>query len=157
MMKDAGHGPQKGDTPASVTVQLPLAPRTSTWLTVLRYLWVLPATLMGLVAVGLTALSGGRVQIYAGVIEAWGGFATWLFRSAIRHGCAMTIGHVIIALDEYSVGRYRCHEHVHVQQYERWGPFFIPLYFASSLFAWVEGKHVYHDNVFEREAYQRFD
>ena len=136
--------------------KLPLGSRDSRLLTFWRYVWVLPATLIGLVAVGLTALSGGYVQIYAGAIEAWGGFAAWVFRRAVRHGCAMTIGHVIIGVDQYSIGRYRPHEHVHIQQYEKWGPLFIPLYLASSLLAWVGGKHIYHDNVFEREAYRRF-
>jgi hypothetical protein len=121
----------------------------------LRYIWVLPATAFGLIAVGLTLITGGSAQIFDGAIEAWGGFGAWLFKSVIRHGCAMTIGHVIIGQDEYSISRYRQHEHVHIQQYERWGPFFVPLYVASSVVAWVEGKHVYHDNAFEREAYDK--
>jgi hypothetical protein len=32
----------------------------------------------------------------------------------------------------------------------------VPLYIASSLVAWVEGKNVYHDNEFEREAYNKY-
>ena len=125
-------------------------------LKLLRYIWVFPTTLIGLMVVGLTLITGGSVQIFSGAIEAWGGFAAWIFKRVIRHGCAMTIGHVINGLDEYSVCRYRQHEHVHIEQYERWGPLFVPLYLASSVLAWVEGKHVYHDNVFEREAYSKY-
>jgi|SRR5437016_3205770 len=120
-----------------------------------RFVWALPVTLLGLVPVGLTALSGGSVRRVSGALEAWGGFSTWFFRRALRHGCSMTIGHVIIGADEYSLGRYRAHEHVHIEQYEKWGLLFIPLYLGSSLLAWLRGKHCYHDNVFEREAYDR--
>jgi len=123
---------------------------------VLRYIWVFPATLFGFIAVGLTLITGGSGQVYSGVIEAWGGFAAWVFKRLIRRGCAMTIGHVIIGRDEYSVCRYRQHEHVHIAQYEKWGPLFVPLYIASSVVAWVEGKNVYHDNMFEREAYNKY-
>ena len=122
----------------------------------LRYSWVFPVTVFGMVFVLLTAITGGSIQVYSGAIEAWGGFSTWLFRRILRFGCAMTLGHVILGVDERAICRYRLHEHVHISQYERWGPFFIPLYFASSLVAWVEGKHAYHDNVFEQEAYNKY-
>jgi hypothetical protein len=123
----------------------------------LKYVWAFPATLLGLGAVGLTAMTGGSVQYVAGVIEAWGGFSAWLFERGLgRRVSAMTLGHVIIGIDKHFLHRARAHEHVHIQQYEKWGPLFIPLYLASSVFAWVQGKHYYRDNVFEREAYGRF-
>ncbi|SRR6266496_872416 len=122
----------------------------------LKYAWVFPATFMGLIAVGLTLLTGGGVRRVSGAIEAWGGFSKWFFQRALRHGCALTMGHVIIGLDEYSLNRYRDHEHVHIEQYEKWGFFFIPLYLGSSLLAWMSGKNCYKDNVFEREAYDKF-
>ena len=122
---------------------------------VLKYVWVFPATFLGLIAVGLTALTGGSVRLMSGAVEVWGGFSAWFFERALRHGCALTIGHVILGLDDYSLNRYRDHEHVHIEQYEKWGFFFIPLYLGSSLLAWVRGKHCYHDNIFEREAYSR--
>jgi hypothetical protein len=125
-------------------------------LRLLRYIWVFPVTLCGLIAVGLTLITGGSGQVFSGAVEAWGGFSAWVFKRVIRRGCAMTIGHVIIGLNEHSISRYRQHEHVHIAQYEKWGPLFVPLYLASSLIAWVEGKHVYRDNVFEREAYSKF-
>src|SRR5215203_1524519 len=40
--------------------RLPFSSRHSRPLTLLRYLWVLPATLFGLIAVALTAMTGGH-------------------------------------------------------------------------------------------------
>ncbi|MDO8964417.1 MAG: hypothetical protein Q7W30_08015 [Coriobacteriia bacterium] len=45
------------------------------------------------------------------------------------------------------------HEHVHVRQYERWGPFFLPAYAISSLVQLARGGDPYRDNRFERQAY----
>jgi hypothetical protein len=66
---------------------------------------------------------------------------------------AMTLGHVILARDIFCRDSAREHELVHVRQYERWGPAFIPAYFACSLVLWLRGRHPYFDNPFEREAY----
>ncbi|MBI3876762.1 MAG: hypothetical protein HY300_12565 [Verrucomicrobia bacterium] len=121
----------------------------------LKYVWASPTTLVGLLGVVATVITGGRVQIVSGAIEAWGGFSAWLFRHVLRGSLAITIGHVILALDEEGLGRYRRHEHIHVEQYEKWGPLLVPLYFGASLMAWLRGKHYYYDNVFEQEAYSR--
>ena len=51
--------------------------------------------------------------------------------------------------------RVRRHELVHVGQYERWGPAFVPVYLFHSLRLWLAGKDAYRDNPFEKEAYQR--
>jgi len=122
----------------------------------IKYVWVAPATLLGLAAVGLTWATGGCVRLVAGAIEAWGGFSAWVFERVLCHGCALTVGHVILGIDERSLNRYRQHEHVHIHQYEKWGLLFIPLYVGSSVMAWMQGKHLYHDNVFEQDAYKRF-
>ena len=53
------------------------------------------------------------------------------------------------------LGQVRSHEHVHVQQYERWGVLFFPLYVASSVVQLVRGRNPYLNNCFEREAYAR--
>lgn len=125
-------------------------------LKIIKYLWALPVTLLGLVAVALTAATGGYVQQVSGVIEACGGFAAWILERVLgRRVSAMTIGHVILGIDKPFLSRAREHEHVHIEQYEKWGPLFIPLYLGSSLLAWLQGKHYYRDNVFEREAYGR--
>jgi hypothetical protein len=41
---------------------------------------------------------------------------------------------------------------VHVQQYERWGPLFVPTYLTLWFFLWCYGKRPYYDNPFERQA-----
>jgi hypothetical protein len=65
----------------------------------------------------------------------------------------MTLGHVILDGGEHCLGRSRDHEHVHVRQYERWGPFFLPAYVAASAIVWYRGQHPDLDNHFEREAF----
>jgi hypothetical protein len=65
----------------------------------------------------------------------------------------MTLGHVIIGQDQYCLDSSRSHEHVHVRQYERWGPFMIPAYLAASLWLYWRGYDAYLDNPFEREAF----
>lgn len=123
----------------------------------LKYLWPLPVTAAGLVIVGITRLTGGSARIVGGVVEAWGGFGAWILECMFRRKAScMTVGHVIIGLNEEYLERARGHEHVHVRQYEKWGALFVPLYIASSLLAWFQGKHYYRDNVFEREAYRLF-
>jgi hypothetical protein len=42
---------------------------------------------------------------------------------------------------------------VHVRQYERWGPLFVPAYVLCSAVIWSRGGDAYRDNPFEREAY----
>lgn len=44
------------------------------------------------------------------------------------------------------------HELVHVDQYGRWGPFFIPAYLVASLWARLKGHEAYRDNPFELAA-----
>jgi hypothetical protein len=117
------------------------------------YAWAAPTTMVGLLAAALTLASGGRAQVRAGAVEVYGGFATWLAR---RIGfAAMTLGHVILGHDAWSLDCCRAHEQAHVRQVERWGIAFIPAYFAASLLAWRAGKHYYRDNWFECDARRR--
>lgn len=125
-------------------------------MTLLRYLWASPNTLLGLALVLLARLTGGRSRVHSGVIEAWGGAATWMLRRCVPlqgGALAITIGHVVLGCTELALDVTRTHERVHVKQYERWGPLFIPAYFIASLVAWCRGGDAYRDNVFEREAY----
>ena len=69
----------------------------------------------------------------------------------------MTLGHVIVGLDQSCLDRSRDHEHVHVRQYERWGPFMLPIYLIASLVLYLRGRDAYLDNPFEREAYEKTD
>ena len=70
---------------------------------------------------------------------------------------ALTLGHVVLCADGETLAWWRSHELIHVRQYERWGPFYIPAYLFSSLIARLKGKDSYLDNRFEAEAffYQR--
>lgn len=98
-------------------------------------------------------LFGGKTQFVRGALEFHGGLVAWLLRRFPNNVCAMTLGHSIVGIDKESLEAARDHEHVHVRQYERWGPFFIPAYFLSSAYVKYKGKNPYYDNPFEVEAY----
>lgn len=117
--------------------------------------WASPNTLLGLTWGTIGCLTGGRVRRRGRTIEFWGGAVEWtLRRLPLAHSAAaMTIGHVILGQDLVCLDACRDHEMVHVRQYERWGPLFLPAYAVGSLWAWYKGKHPYYDNPFEREAY----
>jgi hypothetical protein len=120
---------------------------------ILRYLWVAPITVPALFIAGIVQLVGGEGVVHTGVVEVHGPLARWFFRLIKKGG--MTLGHVVFALDQRTLDWSRNHERVHVKQYERWGIVFVPAYILSSLVAWVEGKHYYYDNAFEREAFDK--
>lgn len=117
-----------------------------------RYLWVAPTSLFGLAAALLTLLSGGRMARRRGLLEVWGGFATVCLRSKLVGARAMTLGHVVLAVDQAALEQTGTHELAHVRQAERWGPLFLPAYAAASGWAWLSGRHYYLDNWFERDA-----
>jgi hypothetical protein len=117
--------------------------------------WASPATLLGLTIALLALASRGAVRRREGAIEVWGGIPRRMLESLvpIRGGAdALTLGHVIVGRRAASLLRHAAHERVHVRQYERWGPFFLPAYACSSLWAWARGRDPYRDNRFERAA-----
>ena len=117
---------------------------------VLLYLWASPTTAVGVCAGLLTLVSGGRLQVREGALEFHGGFSR-LLANAVGFS-AMTLGHVIIGRDRWSLDFCRDHEQAHVRQVERWGPVFLPAYLFASLLAWTRGGDYYRDNWFERDA-----
>jgi hypothetical protein len=120
------------------------------------YGWAFPATAVGLLLVVLALLSGGRATVIQGVIEAHGGLvATLLRRWLLIPAAALTLGHVILGRDATCLERSRRHEHVHVRQYERWGPLMLPIYLTVSLVLYLRGFDPYLDNPFEREAFEQ--
>src|SRR5262245_1412994 len=124
-----------------------------------RLLWALPWSLLGL-SLGLAALAtGGSSQRVGRVLEFHGGLLDWLLRWVPITGgaAAMTLGHVVIARTAADLDRSRVHELIHVAQYERWGPLFVPAYLACSAWLWIRGFDAYLDNPFEEEAYRRED
>jgi hypothetical protein len=117
-------------------------------------LWASPNTLLGLFAGCLAVATGGRAQLRSGVIEFHGGWLAWLFDR--RFGgtvLAMTLGHTVLGVNPVALDIARAHELIHVRQYERWGPLFLPAYAVGSVWAWWRGARPYRDNPFEREAY----
>ena len=122
------------------------------------YLWALPATAIGLACVPLAWLSGGNVAFRDGVVEVSGGLVGWLLAWGRPFPIiAITFGHSILAYTQAGLHLCREHEHIHVRQYERWGPLFIPLYLTLSLIVWWQGGDPYRDNRFEREAFRETD
>lgn len=120
-----------------------------------RVLWASPYTLLGLLLGLVGVLFGGRIRYRAGAFECCEGGTKWLVHQ-LPNGqftLAITIGHVILGQTEAALDIAREHEHVHVRQYERWGPFFMPAYFLAGVYQWWNGKRFYRDNPFEREAF----
>jgi hypothetical protein len=119
------------------------------------YAWAAPNTVIGLALGLLMCLFGASSRVVRGVLEFSGG---WI-GSALCHPAsrfpfhAITFGHVILGTDAMALDAARDHEHVHVRQYESWGPFFLPAYLASSAWQLACGRRGYRDNWFERQAY----
>ncbi|MEX1094618.1 MAG: hypothetical protein WED34_01145 [Planctomycetales bacterium] len=131
------------------------------WHAPFRYAWASPATLIGLSLVPIVWLQGGSVRVVGGVVEVHGGIVASLLRRGFpwigAGAAALTLGHVVWGLDAECLARSREHERVHVRQYERWGPFFIPAYLLDSLILRLRGFDPYLDNRFEREAFAETD
>ena len=106
--------------------------------------WALPWTLVGL---ALAPFFSSR-RIDAGVLVCEG--AAWPRKLGWRYK-AITFGHVVLCVDELDEVTL-AHELVHVRQYERWGPLFIPAYIVAAGTAASAGGHYYRDNRFEVEA-----
>src|SRR5947209_496758 len=116
---------------------------------VLKYLWALPTTAVGLCLGAPALVSGGTMRWVDGVLEIHGGFVTHLLSdlSLLDGGAeAMTLGHVVLGRDRHSLEWTRAHERVHVRQCERWGPLFLPAYGLASLVLLMRGKDPYYDN-----------
>lgn len=123
----------------------------------LLYIWVGPGSLVGLTAALLAVCRGGKWRVVDGVLEVHGGGVTRLISMFSAKGSpirAITLGHVVVGTTQDELDRTRIHERVHVRQYERWGPLFIPAYLAASGYIWITRRgHPYLDNPFEVEAY----
>jgi hypothetical protein len=125
--------------------------------TLLAILWASPWTLFGLLIGLLTLIRGGHVQRTGRVLEFWGPGPAWFLRTfPLVHGAsAVTFGHTVLARDSACLVDCRAHELVHVRQYERWGPLFVPAYLFWWVYLGLTGRHPYRDNPFEREAYDQ--
>ncbi len=126
---------------------------------ILQYVWTAPTTCLGLLfLIPVPWLRDPRVhaKLVDGVLELHGGIVSlFLQRGALLPGgaAAMTLGHVVLGIDQFHLDRTRRHERVHVRQAECWGPLFIPAYLVATIIAWARGGDFYRDNFFERQAY----
>lgn len=123
-------------------------------MTALRYAWAAPNSLAGCI-LAATAWFDGEVALVDGVVEAHGRTLRWMLRHLVPlpgGAAALTLGHVVLSTSAAALRQSRAHERVHVAQYERWGPLFLPEYAAASLWALARGEHFYFDNHFERRA-----
>ncbi|MCS7238335.1 MAG: DUF4157 domain-containing protein [Thermoguttaceae bacterium] len=120
-------------------------------------LWTLPNTIFGLALGVIGLVTGGSAKRFGRVLEFWGGiWQTLLSRFPLPGGIeAITFGHVVLYRSAQSRQKLRAHELVHVAQYERWGPLFIPAYLLASSVALLRGKNPYADNAFEAEAFRQ--
>lgn len=116
-----------------------------------RYVWAAPATLVGLAFAVLACACGARARVRAGVLEVAGGRLAALAR--FQRFVAITFGHVVLGVSHAVLERERMHEHAHVRQYERWGLLFFPLYLASSAAQLALGRDPYRHNAFEQQAF----
>lgn len=119
-----------------------------------RRLWAAPCTLVGLSLALLPLALGGRARWRDGALE-----VTWrerLLRCGPRtRGLpfrGIVFGQVILALTAEELAWIGPHEHVHVEQYGRWGLLFFPAYLGSSLWQWLRHRDPYRDNRFEVQA-----
>jgi hypothetical protein len=121
----------------------------------LLYIWVSPITLLFLPLLGVAKLSGGKVTVHSGVIEICDGWLGQQLASGLPwFGAvnAFTVGHIVVGISAPHLASSRCHERVHVAQFEKWGCVFPLVYGLGSLYALARGKHAYWDNPYECEA-----
>lgn len=118
------------------------------------YFWAAPASLIGLLLALTLVGRKNRLHWHSGVLEGTDGVPGWLLTHLPLVGPveAITLGHVVLARSKHALIVTRRHERVHVAQFERWGGLLLLAYPLASLWAWMQGKRPYLDNVFEIEA-----
>jgi len=120
-----------------------------------KVLWASPWSVWALTIGVVGLLTGGSIQWSGEVLEFWGGFIPLFLKyfPFIAGSPVATFGHVVLGRSKRHLEACRPHQLVHVKQYERWGPLFVPAYITFWIVMWFRGKHPYYDNPFEREAY----
>ncbi|MBN2313833.1 MAG: hypothetical protein JXM79_07875 [Sedimentisphaerales bacterium] len=126
-----------------------------TILSLIKYIWAFPATILGLILILFALMQEGSASIVDGVIEAHGGIITKILKNGfpmLGKAATFTLGHIILGCDFQCLSKSRKHKRIHVKQYELWGPFFIPSYLVASFFIFIKGGNPYGDNPFEKKA-----
>lgn len=141
--------------PASRDTRESHSRKTHPLLRLLAVIWASPNSLFGLLWGCVARIAGGSIRWVEGVIEIEGRGVAWVFDTLNRRQkiAAITFGHVVLGRNKEALDRTRRHERVHVRQYGRWGPLFIPAYLVSSIWLWLKGKDAYRQNPFEVEAF----
>ena len=133
----------------------------------LGILWALPITLSILLIVALLRMlypnSGIRwVRVrypqYGGtsMVAVWGYPIAGILKFMPPNGVeGVTLGHVVLFRNAWSIRGIGAHEFEHVRQYMCWGFLFPLVYGLESLWQFVHQRHYYWDNRFEKAAYQR--
>jgi hypothetical protein len=124
----------------------------------LRYIWALPNTFLGLLFIPLAIIMKGRMEIVDGVLEIRGELISWILRHCVplRGGAgAITLGHVVLGRDREALLASRRHERAHVRQYEILGLAFIPVYIMASIWALINGRGAYRGNYLEQNAVEQ--
>jgi hypothetical protein len=119
----------------------------------------LPGDMLGrLVMLGCGIPTPTRVQNVSGVqavLVEDPRVALW-FRAHLIPVQAQTLGRYVLSRDPLPPDTL-AHEIEHIRQWERFGPFYLPLYFGWSAVAALRGKRAYWDNGFEVAARDRAD
>lgn len=121
-----------------------------------RRLWCAPNDALGLALAGIAVLFGGRARRVSGVVEVEGRAVAAALRGLPFVGggaAALTVGCVVLGRDLATLEVTRVHERVHVAQYARWGPLFVPVYLALGARAWTRGEDPWRDHALECEAF----
>lgn len=123
----------------------------------LAWAWAAPNTALGLLLALPALLLGARLRRHGPTLEVALSPGPvprghWLHHLPFE---AITFGHLVLGLGPRQLRRLRAHERVHVRQYERWGPLFLPAYLLASTWALARGGSAYRDNPFERQAWRQ--
>ncbi len=123
-----------------------------------RNLWrALPGDLLGLMVMRGCGISGPTREVVSGDVTAVlvedPRIRRW-FRAHLLPVRAQTLGRYVFSRDALPP-EILAHECEHIRQWERFGPLYLALYFASSAAALFRGGRPYWDNRFEAAARAR--
>lgn len=124
------------------------------FLKIIKLLWALPCSLIGLTLAAVLLLTGGKARWSSGALEvshrqSRASCGQWARDLPFR---GIVFGHVILAVTAEELRIISAHERIHVQQYERWGLLFFIAYGLSSLWQLLHARSPYWDNHFEIQA-----
>lgn len=141
--------------PASAKRSWSVFVRESGVIFVAKLLWASTWSIWGLGVGAVGLLTGGGVRRRGRILEFWGGILPLFLKyfPFVAGSPVATFGHVVLGRCERYLDACRPHQLIHVQQYERWGPLFVPTYLTLWFVLWCCGKRPYYDNPFEREAF----